>query len=130
MTGWRAVRAVMQAAGLAGVPPSPKGLRHGSGVAAVTAGIPLNLVQKWLGHTPSSAPPPSMPMRSERRKRTSPGACGGKPWAWTHEATDWGRWRVAFRYRAYVIKQRQAGEIDRLPSAGRVWNGTRVDVHC
>jgi integrase/recombinase XerD len=50
MTGWRAVHAVMQAAGLAGVPASPKGLRHGFGVAAVTAGIPLNLVQKWLGH--------------------------------------------------------------------------------
>jgi integrase len=50
MTGWRAVHAVMAAAGLAGVPASPKGLRHGFGVAAVTAGIPLNLVQKWLGH--------------------------------------------------------------------------------
>jgi integrase len=50
MTGWRAVHAVMQAAGLEGVPASPKGLRHGFGVAAVSAGIPLNLVQKWLGH--------------------------------------------------------------------------------
>jgi integrase/recombinase XerD len=50
MTGWRAVHAVMAAAGLVGVPASPKGLRHGFGVAAVTAGIPLNLVQKWLGH--------------------------------------------------------------------------------
>ncbi len=50
MTGWRAVHAVMLAAGLGGVPASPKGLRHGFGVAAVTAGIPLNLVQKWLGH--------------------------------------------------------------------------------
>ena len=40
----------MQGAGLEGVPASPKGLRHGFGVAAVTAGIPLNLVQKWLGH--------------------------------------------------------------------------------
>jgi len=50
MTGWRAVHAVMAAAGLAGVHASPKGLRHGFGVAAVTAGIPLNLVQKWLGH--------------------------------------------------------------------------------
>jgi integrase/recombinase XerD len=29
---------------------SPKGLRHGFGVAAVSAGIPLNLLQKWLGH--------------------------------------------------------------------------------
>ncbi|HYZ20907.1 MAG TPA: site-specific integrase [Rhodopila sp.] len=50
MTGWRVVHAVMQDAGLDGVPASPKGLRHGFGVAAVSAGIPLNLVQKWLGH--------------------------------------------------------------------------------
>jgi integrase len=50
MTGWRAVHAVMEAAGLEGPHASPKGLRHGFGVAAVSAGIPLNLVQKWLGH--------------------------------------------------------------------------------
>ncbi|NPD69779.1 site-specific integrase (plasmid) [Lichenicola cladoniae] len=50
MTGWRAVHAVMEAAKLNGVHASPKGLRHGFGVAAVSAGIPLNLVQKWLGH--------------------------------------------------------------------------------
>jgi integrase len=50
MSGWRAVHAVMRQAGLDGVPASPKGLRHGFGVAAVSAGIPLNLVQKWLGH--------------------------------------------------------------------------------
>lgn len=40
----------MQVAGLEGPHASPKGLRHGFGVAAVTAGIPLNLVQRWLGH--------------------------------------------------------------------------------
>jgi integrase/recombinase XerD len=34
MTGWRAVHALMQ--------------------AAVIAGIPLNVVQKWLGHAPLS----------------------------------------------------------------------------
>jgi integrase/recombinase XerD len=50
MTGWRAVHAVMDAAGLSGPHASPKGLRHGFGVAAVSAGIPLNLIQKWLGH--------------------------------------------------------------------------------
>ena len=44
MTGWRAVHAVMEAAGLDGPHASPKGLRHGFGVAAVSAGIPLNLV--------------------------------------------------------------------------------------
>ena len=50
MTGWRAVHAIMQDARLDGPHASPKGLRHGFGVAAVSAGIPLNLVQKWLGH--------------------------------------------------------------------------------
>ena len=50
VTGWRAVHAVMAAAGLDGPHASPKGLRHGFGVQAVSAGIPLNLVQKWLGH--------------------------------------------------------------------------------
>ena len=50
MSGWRAVHAVMADARLDGPHASPKGLRHGFGVAAVSAGIPLNLVQKWLGH--------------------------------------------------------------------------------
>jgi hypothetical protein len=75
MTGWRAVHAVMRAADLAGVPASPKGLRHGFGMTAVTAGIPLNLVQKWLGHAQLSTPP-SMPMPSAPRKRIPRGGCG------------------------------------------------------
>jgi len=50
ITGWRAVHTVMAAAKLDGPHALPKGLRHGFGVAAVTADIPLNLVQKWLGH--------------------------------------------------------------------------------
>ena len=29
---------------------TPKELRHGFGVADVTVGIPLNVLQKWLGH--------------------------------------------------------------------------------
>jgi integrase/recombinase XerD len=40
----------MRQPGLGGPHASPKGLRHGFGVAAVSAGIPLKLVQKWLGH--------------------------------------------------------------------------------
>jgi integrase len=50
MTAWRVVHAVMGEASLSGPQATPKGLRHGFGVAAVSAGIPLNLVQKWLGH--------------------------------------------------------------------------------
>ena len=49
-TGWRHVCAVMQAAGIAGLHASPKGLRHGFGIKAVVSAVPLNMVQKWLGH--------------------------------------------------------------------------------
>lgn len=49
-TGWRRVKEVMGAANIQGPQATPKGLRHGFGVAAVQASIPLNLVQKWLGH--------------------------------------------------------------------------------
>jgi integrase len=40
----------MAAAGVQGYHATPKGLRHGFGVAAVQASIPLHLVQRWLGH--------------------------------------------------------------------------------
>ena len=49
-SAWRYVQEVMNRAGLKGPQATPKGLRHGFGVQAVAAGIPLNLVQKWLGH--------------------------------------------------------------------------------
>lgn len=48
----RKVNAIIDEADVgAGPQATAKGLRHGFGVAAVTNGIPLNLVQKWLGHT-------------------------------------------------------------------------------
>ncbi len=50
MTAWRRVSEIMAEANVQGPHATPKGLRHGFGVAAVSAGIPLNLVQKWLGH--------------------------------------------------------------------------------
>lgn len=50
MTGWRRIIEVMVRADIKGPHATPKGLRHGFGVAAVSAGIPLNLIQKWLGH--------------------------------------------------------------------------------
>ena len=40
----------MQAVRLDGPHASPKGLRHGFGVAAVTAAFRSTLVQRWLGH--------------------------------------------------------------------------------
>ena len=50
MTGFRRVREVMQAARIQGPHASPKGLRHAFGVCAIQANVPLNLVQRWLGH--------------------------------------------------------------------------------
>lgn len=48
---WRLVKAVMQAAGVADGPHAvPKGLRHGFGIHAIRSGVPLPLVQRWLGH--------------------------------------------------------------------------------
>lgn len=49
-TAWRHVKEVMTAAEISGLHASPKGLRHGFGVQAVRSGVPLNLLQRWLGH--------------------------------------------------------------------------------
>lgn len=49
-TAWREVKAVMAAAGIEGPQATPKGLRHGYGVAAIGATVPLNLLSRWMGH--------------------------------------------------------------------------------
>jgi integrase/recombinase XerD len=52
MTAWRKMAALIKAAGIPDGPhASPKGLRHGFGVTAVSKGIALKMVQKWLGHS-------------------------------------------------------------------------------
>ncbi|WP_119169327.1 tyrosine-type recombinase/integrase [Algihabitans albus] len=48
---WRLIKSILSEAGVQGAAATPKGLRHGFGVTAVTKGVPLNLVQRWLGHT-------------------------------------------------------------------------------
>lgn len=48
---WQLVKAIMRKAGIQDGPhATPKGLRHGFGLHAVQCGVPLNLVQRWLGH--------------------------------------------------------------------------------
>ncbi|MDR3489801.1 MAG: tyrosine-type recombinase/integrase [Bradyrhizobium sp.] len=49
-TAWRLIKTVMSEAGIHSLPATPKGLRHGFGVHAVMCGVPLNIIQKWLGH--------------------------------------------------------------------------------
>ena len=49
-TAYTRVIEVMERAGIAGPQATPKGLRHGFGVACIEKQIPLHLVQRWLGH--------------------------------------------------------------------------------
>lgn len=50
MTAYRCVTQVMKAAGIVGIQACPRGLRHGFAVGALNAGVPITLVQRWLGH--------------------------------------------------------------------------------
>ncbi|MCT4334415.1 site-specific integrase [Paracoccus sp. YLB-12] len=48
---WQIVTRIMIEAGIPDAPQrSPKGLRHGFGINAAVNGIPLHMLQKWLGH--------------------------------------------------------------------------------
>ena len=49
--GWQIVKGIMEAADIADGPHrTPKGLRHAYGINAIGKGVPLNILQKWLGH--------------------------------------------------------------------------------
>jgi integrase len=49
-TAWRRVKAIMSAAEISGPQATPKGLRHGFGVANAEENVPMATTQKWLGH--------------------------------------------------------------------------------
>ena len=49
-TAWKKVKAVMRKAGIAESLCKPKAPRHAFAVEAGQKGIPLNIVQRWLGH--------------------------------------------------------------------------------
>ena len=50
-TASRYIDKVMGEAGITGIHACPKGLRHGYAIACLQKNIPLNLIQKWLGHS-------------------------------------------------------------------------------
>jgi integrase len=48
---WQLVKGIMRDAAVPeGAHMTPKGLRHTFGIHAIRSGVPLNLVQRWLGH--------------------------------------------------------------------------------
>ena len=50
VTAWRLIKHIMQHADIVGCSACPRGLRHAFGIGTLRAGVPLNLVQRWLGH--------------------------------------------------------------------------------
>lgn len=47
---WLTIKDTMRAARIEGPHASPKGLRHGFGIACAEKNIPLALIQRWMGH--------------------------------------------------------------------------------
>jgi len=68
---WTLVKRVMAQAGIAGIHATPKGLRHGFAIHAVECGVPLTLVQKWLGHAQLSTAIYANAMGPEERRIAS-----------------------------------------------------------
>ncbi|MDZ4380799.1 MAG: tyrosine-type recombinase/integrase [Parvibaculum sp.] len=50
MTAYRRITETMELAKVSGPHANARGLRHSFAIAALEAGVPLNLVQRWLGH--------------------------------------------------------------------------------
>ena len=50
-TAYSHIVQIMKMAKIEGVGANPKGLRHGFAIACIDKAIPLNMVQKWMGHS-------------------------------------------------------------------------------
>jgi integrase len=50
-TGYRIIKTALADAGISGIHASPKGLRHGFGIACAQRNIPLPTISKWMGHS-------------------------------------------------------------------------------
>jgi integrase/recombinase XerD len=49
-TAWNQIKTIMRAAGIVEGPAMPKALRYAFGVGGTQTGVPLNIIQRWLGH--------------------------------------------------------------------------------
>jgi integrase/recombinase XerD len=47
---WKRVKDVMRLAGIGDAQCKPKALRHGFAIDSVLNGVPLNVLQRWMGH--------------------------------------------------------------------------------
>lgn len=53
-TAWRLIKNVMKNAGIVGPQATPKGFRHGFGIAMAQTGMPLTILKDLLGHASTS----------------------------------------------------------------------------
>lgn len=67
-SGWRVVKNVMQAASISGVHATSKGLRHGFGVRCALRHVPLNVIQRWMGHADPKTTSIYLDMRGEEER--------------------------------------------------------------
>jgi integrase len=49
-TAWRHLKRTLEVAGASGASATCKGLRHGFGIRAASKSVPLNIIQRWMGH--------------------------------------------------------------------------------
>ena len=49
-TAWRHIKRTLEVAGANGPSATCKGLRHGFGIRAARKSVPINIIQRWLGH--------------------------------------------------------------------------------
>lgn len=50
VTAWRLIKKVMEIARVFGRRACPRGLRHAFGIGTLQSGVPLTLIQRWMGH--------------------------------------------------------------------------------
>ena len=50
ITAYRWIKALMAEASITGPKACPKGLRHAYGTRAILSGVPLHMLQLWMGH--------------------------------------------------------------------------------
>jgi integrase len=54
ITAYRWIKRLMEAAGINGPKACPRGLRHAFGTKAILSGVPLHMLQRWMGHASMS----------------------------------------------------------------------------
>ncbi len=78
---WRIVKGVIIEAGIPDAPQrTVKGLRHGYGINATVNGIPLHMLQKWLGHAQLYTATIYADAVGKKERTSRPG-CGGRAYA-------------------------------------------------